>query len=59
MARKYFYTTAELGKLLGISRISIFKRVRSGSIKAHKMGRNFIIFKKDINIKKLLLEVKH
>lgn len=55
---KNFYTTTELGKLLGISRISVFKRVKQGSIKAQKMGRDFIIFRKDINFKKLLSEVK-
>ena len=56
---KDFYTTVEFAKLLGISRISVFKRVRQGSITGQKMGRNFIIFKKDINLKKLLLMVKH
>lgn len=59
MKEKYFYTTSELAKLLGISRISVFKRLRNGSIKAQKMGRNFIIFKKDINLKKLIILVKH
>lgn len=55
---KDFYTTTELAKVLGISRISVFKRVRQGSIKAVKMGRDFIIFKKDLNFRKLALEVK-
>lgn len=49
---KDFYTIAELAKVLGISRISVFKRVRRGSIKGQKMGQNFIVFKKDIDIKK-------
>lgn len=56
---KDFYTIAELAKVLGISRISVFKRVRRGSIKGQKMGQNFIVFKKDIDIKKLLSEIKH
>ena len=56
---KNFYTISELAKLLRISRISVFKRVRQGSIKGQKFGRNFIIFKKDINLKKLLEIVKH
>ena len=43
-----FYTIPELAKLLGISRISIFRRVGNGSIKSQKFGRDFIIFKKDI-----------
>jgi len=57
--KKNFYTISELAKLLRISRISVFKRVRQGSIRGQKIGRNFIIFKKDINLKKLLAEVKH
>jgi excisionase family DNA binding protein len=55
---KDFYTTAELAKLLGISRISVFKRAGRGSIRGQKMGRNFIIFKKDIDIKKLMSEIQ-
>jgi len=56
---KNFYTISELSKLLGISRISVFKRVRQGSIKGQKMGRNFVIFKKDINLNKLKDIIKH
>lgn len=57
--KKNFYTISELAKLLKISRISVFKRVRQGSIRGQKLGRNFIIFKKDINLKKLLALIKH
>jgi len=56
---KDFYTTSELAKLLGISRISVFKRVRQGSIKGYKAGRDLIIFKKDIDLKKLATVIKH
>jgi excisionase family DNA binding protein len=59
LKQKYYYTTAELAKLLGISRISVFKRVRQGSIKGQKMGRNFIIFKKDVDLKKLTAIIKN
>jgi len=55
---KDYYTTTELADVLGISRISVFKRVKQGSIKAVKLGRDFIIFKKDLNLRKLALEVK-
>ncbi len=48
-----FYTVPELAKLLGISRISVYRRVGNGSIKGQKFGRDFIIFKKDINLEKL------
>lgn len=47
MDKKYL-TTAELAKLLGISRIAVFKKIKSGKIKAKKIGRNFIIDKKEL-----------
>lgn len=59
MREKNFYTTSELAKVLGISRVSVLKRVWRDSIKAQKMGRNFIIFKKDVNLKKLMSDIKH
>ena len=43
-----FYTTSALAKLLGISRVAVFKKIKSGRIKAQKIGRNFVIFKQDI-----------
>lgn len=59
VVKKNFYTIKELAGLLRISRISVFKRIRQGSIRGQKLGRNFIILKKDINIPKLLSIVKH
>lgn len=56
---KDFYTITELARVLGISRVSVFKRVRQGSIKGQKMGYNFIIFKKDLDLKKLKVIIKH
>lgn len=53
LVKKDFYTTGELAEALGISRISVFYRLGNGSIKGRKMGRNFVIFKKDINIRKI------
>lgn len=58
MKEKDYYTITELAKIFGISRVSIFKRVKQGSIKGQKIGYNFIIFKKDINIKKLFKVIK-
>lgn len=45
---KDYYTTAELAKILRVSRVAVFKKIKNGSIKAQKIGRNFVIFKKDI-----------
>lgn len=49
MERKDFYTTAELAVILKISRIAVFNKIKKGEIKAQKMGRNFVIFKKDLD----------
>lgn len=59
MNQKDFYTTKELAHVLRISKQSVLKRMHNGSIKAVKMGRDFIIFKKDIDLKKLSTEIKH
>lgn len=48
MKEKNYLTTAELSKLLGISRIAVFKKIKSGKIKAKKVGRNFVIDKKEL-----------
>ncbi len=48
MESKEFFTTSELAKKLGISRIAVFKKIKSGKIRAQKMGRNFVIYKKDV-----------
>ncbi|HEY4497842.1 MAG TPA: helix-turn-helix domain-containing protein [Candidatus Paceibacterota bacterium] len=43
-----FFSTSEVAKLLGISRIAVFKKIKSGAIKARKIGRNFAVNKKDL-----------
>ena len=48
MMQKNYLSTLEVAKLLGISRIAVFKKVKSGEIKAKKVGRNFVIRKKDL-----------
>ncbi len=45
---KELLSTAELARLLGISRVAVFKKIRSGAIKAKKVGRNFVIQKEDL-----------
>ena len=58
ITKKDFYTTTELAKELGISKVSVLKRIWRGNIEARKMGRDFIIFRKDINIKKLMSDIQ-
>ena len=48
MNNKDFLTVAELARILGISRVAIFKKIKKGVIKAQKIGRNFAIRRKDI-----------
>ena len=45
---KEFFSTTEAAKALGISRVAVFQKIKSGEIKAQKVGRNFIISKKDL-----------
>ena len=46
---KEHLSTSEIAKILGISRISVFKKIKSGEIKAEKRGRNYIIKKSDLS----------
>ena len=46
---KEFFTVKELADMLGVSRITIFNRIKKGEIKAEKIGRNFAIKRNDIN----------
>ncbi|MBU2472670.1 helix-turn-helix domain-containing protein [Patescibacteria group bacterium] len=50
MKNNEFFTTAQLAELLGVSRIAVFKKIKKGEIKAEKIGRNFVIRKKDLGI---------
>ena len=50
MENKSLMSTAELAKLLGISRIAVFKKIKSGQIKARKSGRNYVISAKDVPV---------
>lgn len=43
-------TTAEVAKVLGISRVAVFKKIKSGEIQAQKVGRNYVIRKADLPI---------
>lgn len=43
-----FISTSEAAKILGVSRIAVFKKIKSAKIPAIKIGRNFAIRKKDV-----------
>ena len=48
MDNRGFISTAELAEILGISRVAVHKRIKKGEIRATKVGRNYIIDKKDL-----------
>lgn len=43
MQDKQYISTTEAAKILGISRIAVFRKIKNGRIKAQKIGRNFVI----------------
>lgn len=45
---KDVFSTTELANILNVDRTTIFKKIKSGDIKAQKVGRNYIIHKVDI-----------
>lgn len=47
---KNYYTTSEYGKLFGISRIAVFKRIKKGSLPAIKIGRIYAIPKNESEV---------
>jgi len=59
MQEKDFYTTKELMELLKISRQSVLKRIGRGNIKAVRTGRDYIVFKKDLDLEKLRADIKY
>lgn len=48
MKEEKYLSTTDVAKLLGISRVAVFKKIKSGEIKAAKVGRNFVIEKKEL-----------
>jgi excisionase family DNA binding protein len=45
---KEYLSIPEAAKILGISRIAVYRKVKSGIIKADKIGRNYAIPRKYI-----------
>lgn len=43
MVQNQYISSTETAKRLGISRIAVFNRIKSGAIKAEKIGRNYAI----------------
>jgi len=48
MQKEYFSTT-EVAKILGISTVAVWKKIKDGKLKADRFGRNFMIPKTEID----------
>jgi excisionase family DNA binding protein len=48
MAEQKFITIPQLAKLLGLSRIEVYRKVRKGQIPAIRIGRNYAISDSDV-----------
>lgn len=48
---KDYYSVPELAAILGINRITVFKQIKKGAIKAKKVGRHFVIERSQVPIK--------
>ncbi len=38
-----YFSTSEVAKILDVTRVTVFRWIKDGSIKAHKIGRNYVI----------------
>jgi len=47
---KEFFSTAEVAKILGISRVAVFNKIKNGQIKAIKIGRAFAVSVDDLPV---------
>lgn len=45
---KKFFSTAEIARILNISRVAVFKKIKTGQIKAEKIGRNYVVRAEDL-----------
>jgi excisionase family DNA binding protein len=48
-AKKLYISVAELAKMLGISRVAVFNRIKKGQIPAEKIGRAYVISMDNVN----------
>ena len=47
--KKSYISVAELAGILGVSRVTVFKRIKKGQIPAEKIGRSYAISMDDVN----------
>jgi excisionase family DNA binding protein len=45
---KDFFSAPEVARILQISRVAVFKRIKSGDVRATKVGRNYVIPREEV-----------
>ena len=46
--KRYLVGTTEAARILGISRIAVFKKIQKGQLEATKIGRNYVIDRRNL-----------
>lgn len=46
---KQWVSTTKAAEILGVSRVTVFKRIQQGTLRAEKVGRNYLIPIDEIN----------
>jgi excisionase family DNA binding protein len=46
---KEFFSVLEVAKIMHISRVAVFKKIKSGVLPAEKIGRNYIIAREQLD----------
>ena len=46
--RDRYLSTIEAAKLMGISRVAVLKQIKTGRLRAERVGRNYIIDRNDL-----------
>ncbi|MBE0426563.1 MAG: helix-turn-helix domain-containing protein [Nitrospirae bacterium] len=49
MSKSEYISLSEFAKILGISRIAVYKKIKKGQIKSVRIGRSFAIPRKYLN----------
>jgi len=49
MPKRKYMSIPDLAKMLGVSRITVYNRVRRGEIEAEKVGRTYVITDQTVN----------
>lgn len=50
MESKEYYSLPEVARLLGVSRIYVYQKVKRGEIRAIKIGRNYAVAKTELEV---------